>query len=155
MLLSFGLTKIQASLYSAILDSNLQKIKNILNSNPDNNIQKVLRSLFLNNRTILDVAKSMENEEIIQELQQKASEHTNELWNNRREIQNSLRLAVVNSNLQEVQSILNSNSNSYIQKILVSKFDGDYTILDIATIEKKKISLRNFGRKLTKTLVFY
>ncbi|WP_264336768.1 MULTISPECIES: hypothetical protein [unclassified Wolbachia] len=142
MVLDCGLIKTQESLYFAILNNNLQEVQNIFNINSYSNIQKVFRSQFPSGRTIFDVAKSIGNEEIIQTLQQKANEYTNALWNKRKETQNSLRLAIVNSNLREVLSILEKiNSEEgidYTQEVLRSKFDGNYTILDFAILQREK-----------------
>ncbi|WP_264687209.1 hypothetical protein [Wolbachia endosymbiont (group B) of Rhopobota naevana] len=142
MVLDCGLIKTQKSLYFAILNNNLQEVQNIFNINSYSNIQKVFRSQFPSGRTIFDVAKSIGNEEIIQTLQQKANEYTNALWNKRKETQNSLRLAIVNSNLREVLSILEKiNSEEgidYTQEVLRSKFDGNYTILDFAILQREK-----------------
>lgn len=142
MVLDCDLIKTQESLYFAILNNNLQEVQNIFNINSYSNIQKVFRSQFPSGRTIFDVAKPIGNEEIIQTLQQKANEYTNALWNKRKETQNSLRLAIVNSNLREVLSILEKiNSEEgidYTQEVLRSKFDGNYTILDFAILQREK-----------------
>lgn len=142
MVLDCDLIKTQESLYFAILNNNLQEVQNIFNINSYSNIQKVFRSQFPSGRTIFDVAKPIGNEEIIQTLQQKANEYTNALWNKRKETQNSLHLAIVNSNLREVLSILEKiNSEEgidYTQEVLRSKFDGNYTILDFAILQREK-----------------
>lgn len=151
MVLDCGLIKTQESLYFAILNNNLQEVQNIFNINSYSNIQKVFRSQFPSGRTIFDVAKSIGNEEIIQTLQQKANEYTNALWNKRKETQNSLRLAIVNSNLREVLSILEKiNSEEgidYTQEVLRSKFDGNYTILDFAILQREKDIIKALWQK--------
>jgi len=151
MVLDCGLIKTQESLYFAILNNNLQEVQNIFNINSYSNIQKVFRSQFPSGRTIFDVAKSIGNEEIIQTLQQKANEYTNALWNKRKETQNSLRLAIVNSNLREVLSILEKiNSEEgidYTQAVLRSKFDGNYTILDFAILQREKDIIKALWQK--------
>lgn len=140
--LTFNRSEIQNSLYSEIFYKNVQEVKNILSNSLNSDIQKVFRNQFLSGRTIFDVAKLIQNEEIIQELQQKASEYTNALWNECKKTQDSLRFAVVNSNLRDVKSILeksNSEENKgYTQKVLRSKFNGGYTILDIAVMEQEE-----------------
>jgi hypothetical protein len=141
------------------LNNNLQEVQNILNINSYSNIQKVFRSQFPSGRTIFDVAKSIGNEEIIQTLQQKANEYTNALWNKRKATQNSLRFAVVNSSLREVLNIIkkiNSEEDiDYTQKVLRSKFDGNYTILDFAILKQEGDIIKAFWDKADKnTRVF-
>lgn len=142
MLLTGRQKEIRDSLYLAIFNESLQEIQNIFNSNSNSDVQKILRSQFPSGCTIFDVAKSIGNEEIIQTLQQKANKYTDALWNKRKETQNSLRLAIVNSNLREVLSILEKiNSEEgidYTQEVLRSKFDGNYTILDFAILQREK-----------------
>ncbi|MFT4314016.1 MAG: hypothetical protein AB3P11_07500 [Wolbachia pipientis] len=142
MLLTGRQKEIRDLLYLAIFNESLQEIQNIFNSNSNSDVQKILRSQFPSGCTIFDVAKSIGNEEIIQTLQQKANKYTDALWNKRKETQNSLRLAIVNSNLREVLSILEKiNSEEgidYTQEVLRSKFDGNYTILDFAILQQEK-----------------
>ncbi|WP_343288875.1 hypothetical protein [Wolbachia endosymbiont of Encarsia formosa] len=159
MLLTGRQKEIRDSLYLAIFNESLQEIQNIFNSNSNSDVQKILRSQFPSGCTIFDVAKYIGNEEIIQTLQQKANKYTDALWNKRKETKNSLRLAVVNSNLREVLNILkkiNSEENvDYTQKVLRSKFDDNYTILDFAILKQEGDIIKAFWDKADKnTRVF-
>lgn len=76
--------KIQDLLYYAVQQNNLKKVRNILNSNPNSDVQKALKSKFSYNYTILDFAIFTQKKEgdIIKALWQKADQETRILLSN-------------------------------------------------------------------------
>ncbi|WP_353279379.1 hypothetical protein [Wolbachia endosymbiont (group B) of Xanthorhoe designata] len=76
--------KIQDLLYYAVQQNNLKKVQNILNSNPNSDVQKALKSKFSYNYTILDFAIFTQKKEgdIIKALWQKADQETRILLSN-------------------------------------------------------------------------
>lgn len=76
--------KIQDLLYYAVQQNNLKKVRNILNSNPNSDVQKALKSKFSDNYTILDFAIFTQKQEgdIIKALWQKADQETRILLSN-------------------------------------------------------------------------
>lgn len=76
--------KIQDLLYYAVQQNNLKKVRNILNSNPNSDVQKALKSKFSDNYTILDFAIFTQKQagDIIKALWQKADQETRILLSN-------------------------------------------------------------------------
>ncbi len=158
MLLTDRQKKIRNSLISEAIKGNFENIKN----NHDSDIQEVLKSKLPSNiqeefkgdlpnpcttsQFIIFQKNQKEINQCIQKMEQKIESILCDIAiqeakgsddPNVKKIQDLLCCAVQQRNLQKVHNILNSNSNSDIQKILKSKFSDNYTILDFAILKQE------------------